>query len=331
MIETLISPACEPASTPLQAQTNPPHRILVVEDDADIRRLNADVLSGAGYEVDAAADGAAAWNNLHSNDYDLLVTDNNMPKLTGFELLQKLRAARMIMPVIMATGTLPRQDFSASPWMQPEATLLKPYTTEELLHLVKKVLREADPIAFRSPPDMEANERTRATPTAATTANPPPSPRPAPLRILVVDEDHDLRQMYSESLTGLGYQVDGAEDGLAGWRALQANRYQLLITEHELPKLTGAELVTKLRGARMAIPVVMAANRLPTHELARNPMLQLAALLTKPFAVDALLATVKQVLHGTRPTFVWNYVARVWAGSLHGPGPAVPIARTRNQ
>jgi DNA-binding response OmpR family regulator len=49
----------------------------------------------------------------------------------------------------------------------------------------------------------------------------------------------------------------------------------------------------------MALPVVMAAGRLPTHELARNPSLQLAAMLLKPFAVDALLNTVKNVLRAT--------------------------------
>jgi two-component system sensor histidine kinase and response regulator WspE len=115
-------------------------------------------------------------------------------------------------------------------------------------------------------------------------------------RILVVDEDRDLRQLYTEALAGLGCHVDAAQDGTAGWEALRANRYQLLITEHEMPNLTGIELVKMLRAARMALPVVMAARRLPTHELTRNPSLQLAATLTKPFALDTLLDTVRNVL-----------------------------------
>jgi DNA-binding NtrC family response regulator len=72
-----------------------------------------------------------------------------------------------------------------------------------------------------------------------------------------------------------------------------------MITEHEMPHLTGVDVVKMLRAARMAMPVVMAAGRLPTHELARNPPLQLAATLSKPFAVDALLDAVKNVLHAT--------------------------------
>jgi len=118
-------------------------------------------------------------------------------------------------------------------------------------------------------------------------------------RILVVDEDSDLRLLYADVLAPRGYHIDAAEDGAAGWEALQANNYNLLITEHSLPKLTGIELVRKLRAAHMAVPVVMAAGRLPTPELTRNSSLQLAAMLPKPFAVDELLDTVKKVLRVT--------------------------------
>jgi len=118
-------------------------------------------------------------------------------------------------------------------------------------------------------------------------------------RILVVDEDSDLRQLYAEALARTDYHVDAAGDGAAGWETIQANNYDLLITEHSLPKLTGVELVRKLRAARMTVPVVMAAIRLPTQELARNPSLQLAALLPKPFYISELLETVKNVLHTT--------------------------------
>jgi DNA-binding response OmpR family regulator len=129
------------------------------------------------------------------------------------------------------------------------------------------------------------------------------APRPGPTkcfhRILVVDDDRDTRRHYGFVLTRPGYLVDVAEDGAAGWEALNANRYHLLITEHEMPKLTGVELIKKLRAARMALPVVMAARRLPIEELAQNPSLQLAATLSKPFRADALLDTVYNVLRVT--------------------------------
>jgi DNA-binding response OmpR family regulator len=118
-------------------------------------------------------------------------------------------------------------------------------------------------------------------------------------RILVIDQDRDIRLLYADALARPGYYVDATEDGVAGWEALQVNRYNLLITEHGLPKLTGVELVRKLRAARMGLPVIMAAERLPTDELVRNPSLQLAATLPKPFYISQLLETVKAVLHTT--------------------------------
>jgi len=99
------------------------------------------------------------------------------------------------------------------------------------------------------------------------------------VRILVVDEDSDLRLLYAFVLGRPGYDVEGAKDGAAGWDALQNSNYNLLITENELPYLTGLELVKKLRAARMALPVVMASGRLPAHELSQNPSLRLAATL----------------------------------------------------
>ena len=117
-----------------------PQRILVVDDDSGIRNLNAAALSSSGYEVDSAEDGAAAWDALNSRSYDLIITDNNMPKVTGVDLLKKLRSARMDMPVIMATGTWPAEEFARFPWLQPTAGLLKPYSFRELLRTVKKVL-----------------------------------------------------------------------------------------------------------------------------------------------------------------------------------------------
>ena len=85
-----------------------------------------------------------------------MITDNDMPKMTGVELLGKLRAARMELPAIMATGTLPAQTPAQRPWLQPAATLLKPYTTEKLLETVRRVLDASDCICRESvfsPPD----------------------------------------------------------------------------------------------------------------------------------------------------------------------------------
>ena len=137
----------ESASAPVQCRTSPPPRILVVEDEPDIRRLNAEVLKSFGYKVDTAEDGMAGWKALHTvrhapESYALLITDHDMPGLTGLALVKKLRAARLALPVIMATGRLLPEDlFTRYGWLQPMATLIKPYSVEQLLGTVEAVLR----------------------------------------------------------------------------------------------------------------------------------------------------------------------------------------------
>ena len=129
---------------PLPCPTPPRRRILVVEDDSNIRQLNSEVLTQYGYHVVAAGDGAAAWKTLQLNGYDLLITDNEMPRVTGVDLLKKLHAAHLALPVIMATEIPPLDEFTRCPWLLPAAMLTKPYTVDELLGTVREVLRETD-------------------------------------------------------------------------------------------------------------------------------------------------------------------------------------------
>ena len=123
----------------LQNKPNPPLHILVVDDEPLICRLNAEVLIDAGYRVDIAADGAVAWDALQLNRYDVLITDNEMPKVSGIELVKKLHLARICLPVIMASPTVPVKELKRFPWLPIAAMLFKPYTIAELLETVEAV------------------------------------------------------------------------------------------------------------------------------------------------------------------------------------------------
>ena len=140
MISNEIPPAKETPGEPPQCNAGSPRRILVVEDDQFLRQRNAMALTLSGYLVDTATDGAAAWEALNANRYDLLITDNSMPKMSGIELLKKLRSASVEVPVIMATGTLPTEELAQNPWLAPVAPLAKPYTNDQLLKKVEDVL-----------------------------------------------------------------------------------------------------------------------------------------------------------------------------------------------
>ena len=128
-----------PITAPTQART-PPKRILVVDDDSDIRQFSVDILTDSGYEVDGAKDGADGWDALQASNYDLVITDNKMPRMTGMEMIEKLRAAYMTLPVILATRYVPRYELSLRPWLEPDAMLERPFSDKDLLDTVKKFL-----------------------------------------------------------------------------------------------------------------------------------------------------------------------------------------------
>ena len=135
-----LSPAGASVGAWLQSQPGSGQRILVVEEEGDIRQLNAEVLIDAGYQVDAAEDGVAAWAALQLHRYDLLITDQFLPKVSGVALLKKIFAARMALPIIMATNIWPTWEFALHPCLQSVAMLRKPYTFEKLLGMVKNIL-----------------------------------------------------------------------------------------------------------------------------------------------------------------------------------------------
>lgn len=130
----------EPDDLKRSVRANPPPSILVVDDDAAMVRFNARVLTAYGYQVGTAEDGEAAWAMLQQARFDLLITDHQMPKVCGVELIKKVRGARMALPVIMVSGALPLEKFNEAPWLHPAAMLLKPFTMFQLLESVETVL-----------------------------------------------------------------------------------------------------------------------------------------------------------------------------------------------
>lgn len=125
-------------------QLKPVRHVLVVDDDNDTRQLSIDVLVNAGFAVDFAINGAAAWEAVKVKHYDLLLTDNQMPKMTGIELIAKIRFTRVGLPIIMATRHLPNHIFDQKPWLKPDAALQRPVSNEQLLRTVGNVLRTDD-------------------------------------------------------------------------------------------------------------------------------------------------------------------------------------------
>lgn len=134
---SLPAPECSRPARMVGAQA----RILYVDREPALRNLGQLVLARSGYAVDTAADGVEAWAALREREYNLLVTDNQMPGLTGLELIRKVRLARMSVAVILASAMLGAYSINALPLTECGAMLAKPFTPEQLISVVGEVLR----------------------------------------------------------------------------------------------------------------------------------------------------------------------------------------------
>ena len=120
----------------------PLRRVLVVDDDADIRLLLEDLLRGAGYAVETAEDGRAALRTFHASPCDLVILDLSMPELDGFETLGRIRDLSDV-PVILLTARSGEIDKVRGFRAGADDYVVKPFGRQELLMRIEALLRRA--------------------------------------------------------------------------------------------------------------------------------------------------------------------------------------------
>ena len=119
-------------------------RLLVVDDEAPVRRMLLDVFRSFGHDVVVAASGDEALRLFAEGDYDVVVTDLLMPGMSGWEVIARLRRAAPRVPVILLTGSAP--DVDAEQVRRERVTLVhKPASLAQLRAALQDVLaaREA--------------------------------------------------------------------------------------------------------------------------------------------------------------------------------------------
>lgn len=118
-------------------------RILVAEDTYTTRTLEVSILRSAGFQVDAAVDGEDAWGRLDQGHYDLLVTDIDMPRLTGLELTARIRAHSELshVPIVVVSARDSELDRQRGAEAGADAYLTKSaFHTGDLLEAVRDLL-----------------------------------------------------------------------------------------------------------------------------------------------------------------------------------------------
>lgn len=124
-------------------------RILVVDDDSELREVLKILLTAKDYEVQMAEDGNEAMEAVKKKNPDLIVLDGMMPGIHGFEVAYRLKNSPdyEYIPVIMLTGVVKELGKSEQYWREysrADEFLSKPFDYQKLLEIIDRLIREND-------------------------------------------------------------------------------------------------------------------------------------------------------------------------------------------
>lgn len=116
-------------------------KILIVDDDDEIRELLEFDVSQSGYFVDTAKDGLEGLNKALNNSYDLILLDVMMPKMNGFDVCKNIRNAKLSIPILLLTAKGTIEDKTEGFDCGADDYLVKPFDIQEVLLRIRVLLR----------------------------------------------------------------------------------------------------------------------------------------------------------------------------------------------
>jgi two-component system chemotaxis response regulator CheY len=118
-------------------------KILVVEDESDVRTLISLILQAAGHTVAEAYDGQAALEQFNAGHFDLVITDMNMPRMDGLELIQNLRQQQPDLYIMLITGYGTTDTEKRASELGANEYLSKPFDIEVLRDRIDRYVARA--------------------------------------------------------------------------------------------------------------------------------------------------------------------------------------------
>lgn len=246
-------------------------KVVLADDSELIHRHTVPILEAAGYQVIQAWDGAEALEAVERTKPELLLTDVEMPKMNGYELCRAVkREGGPGIPVVICSSLGEASDLERGFDAGADDYLVKPVVPEELVSRLHALL------ATRLLGGRE--------------------------RVLVVDDSAAIRHLVADCLRRQGFRVETAVDGRDGLEKAERAVPDLVLTDYDMPRMTGFELVLALRKHERTrdVPIVMLTARDSKRDQAQMRAAGLTSYLVKPFGPDKCVAIVERVLAEAR-------------------------------
>ena len=254
--------------------------VLVVEDDDEVRSTAVDLLTDLGYRVLKSRDAQSALAIVESGvTIDLLFTDVVMPgTLRSPELARKARERLPNIAVLFTSGYTENAIVHGGRLDDGIDLLSKPYSRDALARKIRHVLRNQQ-------------QRNLSRTTAARNAR-AAAPR-TPWRVLLVEDDAEIRLCTAAILADLGHSVTEAGNSTEAIQHLETQRFDVMVTDLSIPGMSGAELAARALKYQPALPIVFASGYDPNDTTRGIPG---AVFLRKPYDGDALSAALRAAI-----------------------------------
>ncbi len=110
-------------------------------------------------------------------------------------------------------------------------------------------------------------------------------------RILLVDDEESIREVFTEVLREDGYHVDAVESGIEGLSRLEKEDFDLILVDKKMPGIDGLDFIRQVRVMKKPVKIILITGSISEH-----PYKEVDACLAKPCAIEKLLETVKSLV-----------------------------------
>jgi len=228
-------------------------RILIIEDEESLVDLLTAKLNKEGYSVEFAYDGEAGYSKIKEVKPDLILLDIVMPKMDGYEVLEKMNEEKIKIPVIIISNSGQPVEIEKTKKLGAIGHLIKTeFSPLDVLNKVKECLDNGgDSSAGKDKHEvLKAKENKEA--------------KKLGVNVLLVEDDAFLREICSKKLTKEGYTVYEAIDGEQALSGIESAKPDIVLLDIILPAIDGFQILSQIRTNKnkkiAKVPVIMLSN-----------------------------------------------------------------------